>query len=178
MHVQSVSLYNNRTQNTKNVHFGAVALKGDEIITTRTRKWIRALNNHIDNIWKNTRKENLQKKNPEFILFDDEDGVVTLKAIYGMQSPAILLETEKNNRIEQIIFNRIHPERFRYEKSVKTPHGSISVKTHNSANSRDRELEATVNAKINKYVSQIVPKETAAEYFGIENPRSLKKVMI
>ena len=81
--------------------------------------------------------------------------------IIGAMPEEINYILEKTNIIEKVIIDRINPNIFRYEKAVKTDHGSATLKTYSSKNGHNTEITMKVNDLVENYFPKFVPENAS-----------------
>lgn len=162
----SNSIYNKYSQSFTGgtLDCNKLLIENKNILSKKTVKLIAALNDCIDSTWKDIKNKNIIAEKPSYTLIGKKQ-LTTITPIYTQTDPMLLLEHETGKVTDRIIINRKNPNIFRYEKSIKTDHGSATIKTFDSTNCTDREIISTVDEIIEKDLRQLISNKILRKYF-------------
>ncbi len=158
--MQPITLYSlaqtNNSANNRKVSFtGGPNLQSmDTALSLKASKLVKKAGQLIDETWPKVKKK-APMTVPEFTA-KKGDSTVTLKPVYNLIREAIHLEVKDGKYIETVTIDRTNPNIFKYEKAVKTDHGSATVKTYNSQNGHNIEMLSKVNDLIETYLTKFV----------------------
>lgn len=156
--MQITNSYNSyNSYNCKKPNFtGLNTINGFETaLTPRSFNLIKKMSNYIDDTWTQIKKGNVIMSSPSYTV-SDKGKVITVKPIYQGLKNAILVEAEDPKYIDRIIIDRVRPRDFKFERSVRTDHGSATVKSFDGLKQRDSKIEETVNEYIENSFSKIL----------------------
>lgn len=159
--MQVSKIQNNQPYYSNNISFSAVtnferilpANKG--ILSKKSVKLINDLNACIDREWSDIRKGKLISLNPKFRT-EEKGKLITFEPIYTQKYPALLIDINDGKISQKILMNRDNPNNFRYEKVIATDHGSATLKSYNSINGNNKEINEYVNNIIEKNLNSIL----------------------
>ena len=163
--MQPITLYNFNAHNSKfadktSSFTGTPNLTTiDNILSLKSHQLIKKAGILIDETWPKVRKKAAMAV-PEFIA-NKNDKIITLKPVFNLEHEAMSLEVKDNKYIEKVIIDRINPNIFRYEKAVKTDHGSATLKTYSSKNGHNTEITMKVNDLVENYFPKFVPENAS-----------------
>ena len=158
--MQSITLYSlsasNNTLNKKVSFTGGPNLQSiDHELSLRASKLVKRAGRLIDETWPKVKKK-APMTIPEFKAQKGEKSII-LKPVYNLIREAIHLEVKDGKYIEIVTIDRANPNIFKYEKAIKTDHGSATVKTYNSKNGHHSEMLSKVNEMVETYLPSFVP---------------------
>ena len=154
--MQPVTMFSFNIPRNKNVSFkgGADLAAMDEVLSLRACKLVKRAGKLIDDTWPKVKKSRLMTV-PEFVS-RTKDKTVILKPVYNFDREKLYLEIQDKKYIEKVIIDRVNPNKFSYEKSVKTDYGSATIKTYNSQNGHNAGMAEKVSGLIEEYFKKFV----------------------
>lgn len=157
---------NRKIGNDKVAFTGMSLALMDSEISQRAYKLVKKAGQLIDDTWTKNKKKSLNVI-PQIVKKCDNE-TITMRPVYNFSREAILIEINDGANAERIILDRVNPNKFRYEKSVKTDFGSATVKTYNSQNGKDENMIIKVNDLIEKYFPKFVKEDPLKKLHKIE----------
>ena len=142
-------------------------------ISKKTAKLLASLNDVIEKDWAKIKKEKILGETPIYI-FEDKDGVVSIKPIYSQRYPALLIEKSSGNTYHRIIMNRDNPSHFTYEKNIYTDYGSATLKSYNSKIEQNQEINNFVDNMLENSLRNIIPVKTLRYTFSDDEFKSVR----
>lgn len=124
-------------------------------ITKKSAKLLKALEECIENEWIAIKKNGKLSNKPQFH-FKDGKSSVCIEPIYSLDRPTLLIDSTNGVTNQKVLIDRINPNNFRYEKNIKTDHGSATLKTYNSILDDNKDVDKYVNHLIETGVQKIV----------------------
>lgn len=159
--MQISKIQNNNLYHSNGISFKAATnfdrlLMADKgAISKKSAKLINELNSCIDQEWKNIRKGCKIAEMPKFHVLDGQKSV-TIEPVYTQRYPALLIDINDGKSTQKIFMDRDNPNNFRYEKVIPTEHGSATLKSYNSLNGRNQEINNFVNNIIEENIERIL----------------------
>ncbi len=154
--IQNNNLYcSNRVSFKAVSNFDRILPPNKGAISKKSVKLINELNSCIAQEWADIRKGHKICEKP---LFQIKDGkkYVTFEPVYNQKFPALLIDINEGKTSQKIFMDRDNPNNFRYEKVVQTDHGSATLKSYNSINGANKEIDTFVNNVIENNLGEIL----------------------
>lgn len=159
--MQVSKIQNNQHYYSNNISFSAVtnfdrilpSNKG--VISKKSVKLINDLNSCIDREWTDIKKGKLIKLSPKFRTVQNGK-LITFEPVYTQRYPALLIDINDGKTSQKILMNRDNPNDFKYEKVIATDYGSATLKSYNSINGKNDEINKFVNDIIEKNLEKIL----------------------
>ena len=136
-------------------NFDRILPSNKGIISKKSVKLINELNSCIDKEWKDIKQGKKIAEKPIFQILDGKKHV-TFEPVYAQKYPALLIDINDGKYNERILMNRDNPNNFRYEKMIKTDHGSATLKTYSSINGGNSEIDKFVNNIVENNLEKIL----------------------
>ncbi len=136
-----------------------------EPLSKTSRNLFHCLRVLINDTWKEIKAGNMLNDKPRFIVSDKKE-VVTIEPIYGQKRPIISIEVGNKRYTDKFYIDSILPENYKYERTILTDYGEATVKTHDTRNGDNVQLNCFMNNIIEKYFPRIIPKDIKKLIFG------------
>lgn len=144
----------------------------DDNISKKAIKLFQGLSDYIEDLWTQIKKGELDESALKFIIEGKKGVISTFKPIYGANKAIILMDIDSGKYTQRFLFERKNPNNFKYEKIVTTDHGTATLKTYNSQQSRNREIEKMADENLLKCLPDILPYKYIKNHFGYFNQYS------
>ena len=157
--IQNYSLYGaNNVSFRAATNFERILPSDKGNVSRKTVKLINDLNACIDKEWTDIRKHKKLASKPAFHIKDGKK-IITFEPVYSQRYPALLIDINEGKTSRKILMDRDNPNNFRYEKVVKTDHGSATLKSYNSLHEQNKEINTYVNNIIENNLERILHNE-------------------
>ncbi len=105
---------------------------------------------------------------PQFHIYNNSDGVVTLKSMPNSRNNGFVLEFDKGDYIDRIFVEKNVVDNIKYERAKKTSFGTAVIKHYDVKKGDNNELTENINERLKKYLS----------HFLLQNERKKTKEFI